>query len=377
MTAPADLLVEARDIHERALVVLMHAELIADVAERRTGGARGVLMESHAARFRDAAIDCVCNYVIGDTFQTTRFPSAALLHGYYPPRAYAPSLLKHALRLLGHILDDVHESAADWAPATSTEEIQTAARSGRIAMVLAARGATFLEEQPLLLSIFQQLGLRVISLVSDRSNAAAPAAGDGARDGLTDLGKAIIREARRLNLVIDAAWLSRRAFWQVTELVNGPIVVSLGNARRLCAHPANLDDDQLGAVAQSGGVIGVHADAAAVSTSDATVRAFVDHVEYIIQQAGIDHVGIGLNLCEPSMIPMDTYARLFPEDAAALANRQVTRDLSTHAGLLTVTAELRRRQYAPGDIRKILGENALRVYGMVWGEAATASSLAG
>ena len=252
---PHDRLSEARSIQERALVLLMHTELVADVAERRSRGDRAVLKESHGARFRDGAIHCICNYVIGDTFQTNRFPSTALLHGYHPPRAYAPSQAKHALTMLGQVIEDIQESTPNWAPAIRTDEIAATAAAGGTAMVLAARGATFVEEHPLLLSIFQRLGIRILSLVSDRSNSAAAAAGDDARHGLSAKGKAIVREAQRLRLAIDAAWLSRTAFWEVIDLVDGPVVVSLGNAAGICAHPANLDDDQLRALAQKGAVV--------------------------------------------------------------------------------------------------------------------------
>ena len=370
--SPTELSPEVREIQEHALVVLMHTELVADVAERRSAGERAVLKTSHLSRFRQGAINCICNYVLGDTFQTNRFPSVALLHGYHPPRAYAPTQVKHALAVLGQVLEDVAESAPEWTAATEAEGIESAASSGTIAMVLAARGATFLEEQPLLLSIFHQLGLRALSLVSDRSNAAASAAGDDERGGLTKLGTSIVREAHRLRMAIDVAGLSPRAFWQVAELIDGPFVISLGNVSRLCAHPANLGDDQIKAVAERGGVIGVHAEPTALSQSRATVSAFVDHVEHIAQQAGVDSVGIGLNVTESSMIPMDTYARLFPKDAAMFAAREMTQGLSAHSDLLNVTAELYRRRYSPDDIRKILGLNALRAYGAIWGESAAA-----
>ena len=363
-----DRLIEARSIHERVLVLLLHTELVADVAERRSRGDRAVLKERHRARFRDGHIHCICNYVIGDTFQTNRFPSTALLHGYHPPRAYGPNQVKHALTVLGQVIEDLGESTPDWAPATSTEEIAAAVGAGGTAMVLAARGATFVEEHPLLLSIFQRLGIRILSLVSDRSNSAAAAAGDDSRQGLTAKGKAIVSEAQRLRVAIDASWLSRTAFWQTLDLIDGPVVVSLGNAAGMCAHPANLDDEQLAALAQKGGVIGVHADADTVSTGEATITAFVDHIDYIVQKIGIDHVGIGLNICEPSMIPMETYSRLFPEDAAAFSARKTTRGLATHSDLLNVTAELLHRRYAPDDIERILGGNALSLFGRIWGE---------
>jgi len=352
-------------IHQETLVVAMHTDLIGDVAERHSWGEHRVLRDRHAGIFRRAGIRCICDHVIGDTFETQCFPSKDLLFGLYGERAYNPSRLKHSMKILEYMLADLDESHEDFALARSVAEIRRTAGSGRIAVVLSTQGLTPIEDEPALLHVYHRLGVRVLGLtVRSGSNAAV---GNSSSDlGLTNLGRAILQEAQQLRMVIDVSSVSRRAFWEILELIQGPVVASLSNARAVCDDDANLDDDQIRAIAAKGGVIGVIANARTVTRNpNPTLSHYIDHIDHIVNLVGASCVGIGPDLVEDSWYPIETYRRMFAD--VGYWKGAYPAGLRSVADLPNLTASLLERGYAEKDINNILGGNVLRVYEQIWG----------
>jgi len=132
------------------------------------------------------------------------------------------------------------------------------------------------------------------------------AGGTGTDAGLTDLGRELLGALPGAGIVLDLTHLSDRAFWQALELTDGPVHVSHGNCRALVPNQRQLDDDQIRAVADRGGVIGIALDAwmlepgwvKGVSRPDrVTLQHVVDHVEHVIEVTGdVASVGIGSDL---------------------------------------------------------------------------------
>src|SRR5215471_12716199 len=106
---------EAERLHREAIVVAAHTDVVGDVAERQSNGERGVLAARHAATFWAPAVNCISEHVIGDTFETQRFPTRELLRSLYGSQTYNPTRLKHALRGLAYILTDLEQSAEHFA----------------------------------------------------------------------------------------------------------------------------------------------------------------------------------------------------------------------------------------------------------------------
>ncbi len=149
-------------------------------------------------------------------------------------------------------------------------------------------------------------------------------------------------------------------------MTTGPLIASHTNANSVCRSPGNFDDDQLKAVAQTGGVVALIANGLTVSTKpNLTLSDFVDHLEYIVERAGVDHVGIGPDIVEDSFYPVDAYRRIFADEG--FWSTHYPDGFGSHRELPNVTAELLGRGYSEADVCKILGENILRVYSTVWG----------
>jgi membrane dipeptidase len=368
MALDPDLVAKARKIHSETLVACMHTDLIGDVSERHSIGEHGVLKRRQAELFRAGGISCVSDHVIGDTFETQSFPTRDLLNAFHVGR-YNPSLVKHSMKILSYMLDDLEESEPDFTRATSVYEIRKAKEQGKIAVVLCFQGMSPLEDEPALLNIYHRLGLRVINLATNRAVPQYTYVPTAAfRElGLTPLGKEMLDEAMRLRMVIDIAAVSERAFFDIAERYDTPLIASAANANAVHEHDGSLTDEQLKVIAQKGGVVGCIANNRTVTNKreKPTLADYVDHVEHMAEVMGIDHVGIGPDIVEDSWYPLEAYHRMFKD--VGYWSCLYPDDLEHNSDLPNVTAELLRRGFSESDVKKVLGENLLRVYAQVWG----------
>jgi len=147
-------------------------------------------------------------------------------------------------------------------------------------------------------------GLRSVGLVWSRPNAfghGVPFRYPGSPDtgpGLTDAGRALVRAANELGLVLDLAHLNERGFFEVAAASTAPLVVSHAGAHELCRIPRNLTDDQLDTVRDSDGVVGVVFDTVMTREDgelvlETPLQTIAEHIEYIADRIGIDHVALG------------------------------------------------------------------------------------
>lgn len=176
----------------------------------------------------------------------------------------------------------------------------------RVGFMLAIEGADPLGKRPELLRILHRLGVRMLGLVWNWRNefAAGAMAPDGG--GLTGVGRELIAIAEATGIVVDLAHINRQGFWDVLETATKPIVVSHANARAVCEHPRNLDDDQLRALAAAGGVVGVNLyPPFLTNASRATVDDILRHLDHLLRVAGPESVGFGLDFDGIETTPVD------------------------------------------------------------------------
>ncbi len=246
--------------------------------------------------------------------------------------------LAYALDGFGYLFDDLDSSGADVVIVRRAEDVRRAKAAGRPAAVLAIEHADCVDRSLNVLRALYEVGVRSIGLTHNVSSWAA----DGcleARDGvgLTHFGASLIREMNRLGMLVDLAHVSPGAFFSALEVTTKPVIFSHGNARALCDHPRNLTDDQLRALRQNGGVIGLSYVPSFVDAQRPTFERLLDHVDHIVEVAGVETVGLGSD---------------FDGGGTLLADA---------AEVPEITAGLLRRGYSEADVRKVLGENTLRV----------------
>ncbi len=161
--------------------------------------------------------------------------------------------------------------------------------------------------------------------------------------GLTETGIEFVREMNRLGMIIDCSHLGDAGFYDVVKYSKKPIVCSHSCARALCSHVRNMTDDMLKALKENGGVVGINYNPPFVTDEDRTVGVedLADHIFYIRDLIGIDHIGLG-------------------SDYDGISNKKLS--IKTAAQMGELIDELSRRGLAGSDIDKVTHENVLRVF---------------
>lgn len=177
---------------------------------------------------------------------------------------------------------------------------------GRVGFLLALEGAMPLCGRPGLLRILFRLGVRMLGLTWNGRNPFADGVKVEGGAGLTAAGRGLVALAEELGMVVDLAHLNRAGFWDAMAASSHPPVVSHANARAVCDHPRNLDDDQVRAIAARGGVVGLTLCPAFLSDrgsarSDDVLR----HLEHFLAVAGPDAIGLGLDYDGIETTPVD------------------------------------------------------------------------
>jgi len=269
--------------------------------------------------------------------------------------------------------------------ASSSADIRRAKTQYKIACLMGIEGGHAIENSLPTLREFYRLGVRYMTLTWNNTNDWADARGDKTHNGLTDFGREVVREMNRLGMLVDISHVSDKTMSDALDVSKAPVIASHSSARALSNVARNIPDDLLKRIAKNGGVVqvnfysyfidqktvGPQADergARLKSQQEALANKYkddperlaeesdkleaanplpplpisrlIDHIDHIVKVAGIDHVGLG---------PDFDGANDFPEGA---------RDVSM---LPNITYELLKRGYTEPQIRKILGENLLRV----------------
>lgn len=271
--------------------------------------------------------------------------------------------------------------------ATTAGDIRRAKTQGKVACLMGIEGGHAIENSLPTLREFYRLGVRYMTLTWNNTNDWADAGrGERRHNGLSDFGKEVVREMNRLGMLVDVSHVSDKTMSDALDVSKAPVIASHSSARALSNVPRNIPDDLLKRIAKNGGVVQVNfyslfidqktvapqadargqqlrsqQEALSMKYADDPERLaeesdkleaqyplpplplskLIDHIDHIVKVAGIDHVGLG---------PDFDGANDFPEGA---------RDVSMYPN---ITYELLKRGYSEQDIRKILGENLLRVF---------------
>lgn len=254
--------------------------------------------------------------------------------------------LLYAMDAFGWFLAEVDAHADQIALATTADEMESIVASGRIAAVLTIENSEVLERSLWVLPVLHRLGVRSMTLTwSYRAHAADGAFENVTRGGLTHFGRDLVRSMNEVGMIVDISHISDQGFWDVIDVTNAPIIGSHNACRALCEHPRNLTDDQIRAVADNGGVIGVTYVPSFVDADPdkQTLERLLDHFDHIVQVAGTDCIGLGSDFDGGGDLLKD--ATVVPQ----------------------ITEGLLARGWKEDDLRKLLGLNHLRVFRQVCG----------
>lgn len=207
--------------------------------------------------------------------------------------------LRRTLEIIGLAREIAVLHSSDVAIVETADEIEAAIDTGRIALLLALEGAEPVGASLSMFETFWRLGIRMASLTWNRRTLLADGVGETDTSGrLTTLGIEAVAEMERLDMVIDISHLSSPGVQHLTEIATKPFVASHSSSRSLVDHPRNLTDEQIAAVARSGGFVAANAFGAFVNADSPNLGHYVDHLQHLASVAGPEHVAIGADFIE-------------------------------------------------------------------------------
>jgi membrane dipeptidase len=361
----------AQKIHAAAIVVDTHNDVTSRILDDNFDmGARAKDGHTDIPRMKEGGLDAEFFAIYVDKKYVAEGGSA-----------------RRALDMIDIVYEQVARHPESLEMAYTVADIRRITKKGKIAALMGIEGGHAIEDSLFALREFYRLGIRYMTLTHTNTNNWADSSGSfGAKvpdkkrwGGLNDFGREVVREMNRIGMMVDLSHVSDETFADAIEVTQAPVILSHSCCRALCNHTRNIDDDMLRALAKNGGVIQINfyetfldqrrVDASAKFRAELDAiqeqykndeigmyRAYeefertriprtplsvlIDHIDHVVKIAGIDHVGLGSDFDGGISLPEGL------ADASELPN---------------LTYELLKRGYSDADVRKILGENTLRV----------------
>ncbi|WP_083448688.1 dipeptidase [Actinoplanes rectilineatus] len=212
---------------------------------------------------------------------------------------------------------------------------------------------------------FYDLGVRTMLPAYNNRNAAGGGCLDAVDDGLTAYGRDLIRELNAVGMVADGSHCGARTALDISDVTTKPMIYSHSCMRSLWDHPRNITDEQARACAATGGVVGITGIGIFLGPNDASLDAFVRHIDYAVELVGPEHVGLSSDFSfDADEVNAEVAANpeLFPD----WFTRWGPITFTPPEGLLAVEGALRSRGYPEDAITAILGGNFRRVAAACW-----------
>jgi len=370
-SASTSISLQARQLHFSAIVIDTHVDTTQrlidgdfDLAPRNEKGSVDI------PRMKDGGVGAVFFAV------------------WMPSKVRGPIAVQRALTQVDAVRAQVEKHSNELAFATTADQIRAARAQNKIAILLGIEGGHMINSDLHVLDEFSEKGVRYMTLTHSGNCEWADSSTDKpAHTGLSPFGKQVIAEMNRLGMMVDVSHVSDKTFHDVLAVGKAPVIASHSNCRALCDHPRNMSDAMIRELAAKGGVIQINFHIGFLSQEfrnaeradpkinqaialevqkrcgdregcqliegDRITREYVEagklprvdwteiiqHIDHAVKIAGIDHVGIGSDFDGANM-PFGM------EDASMLPK---------------ITNALLQKGYTEGDVKKILGENTLRV----------------
>jgi membrane dipeptidase len=311
---------------------------------------------------------------------------------WIPSKITGPEAVKHAIDQIDAVREQIRKYPNEITLATTADEIRKTRKDGKVAALMGVEGGHMIASDLGVLRSYAALGVRYMTLTHSGNDEWADSSTDKSiHNGLTDFGKGVIQEMNRLGMMVDISHVSDKTFYDVLATSKAPVIASHSSCRAICDHPRNMTDQMIKGLGAKGGVIQINYHVGFLSQEfrnaeradpeldkaiaadvqkrcgdkegcqliegDRITREYVEkgklprvdwtkiieHIDHAVKLAGADHVGLGSDFDGANM----PYGM---EDVSKLPQ---------------ITEALLRKGYSESDVKKILGENTLRVMGEV------------
>lgn len=260
----------------------------------------------------------------------------------------------------------------------SVADIRQAKEGGKLGLINGFQDATMLESDVSRVDVFDDLGVRVIQLTYNVRNLVGDGCLEPGNAGLSNFGRAVVSRMNTLGILVDLSHCGRRTTLDAIAASTGPVAVTHSGCAAIADLPRNKTDEQLKALADQGGVIGIYTMPFLRRSGQPMAADFVRHLEHAIQVCGEDHVGVG---SDNSITPLDLTPAFRVEHADFVrARRRMgigapgedenvfnhVPDLATPRRMEQIADALAARGHSSARIEKVLGQNWCRLFGEVW-----------
>ncbi|MFW9873938.1 MAG: dipeptidase [Candidatus Thorarchaeota archaeon] len=269
------------------------------------------------------------------------------------------------IKIIDLIKNEIQDNSNLFDLIKNSQDFENLQIDDRIGYIMALEGSSSIGSDISLLHKYYNLGVRSFALTHNKKNLLADGCAVKSAKGLTKLGKKYVEELNYLNVAIDLSHISQPSFWDVLNIIDKPLVATHSNVKSLCNHPRNLTDEQINAIAERNGVIGINFFSLFIDNKgkNATVDRLIDHIDHIVELVGINHVGLGPDFLNYYIEDLESLNEQLDDPFEDVlnngANFEVISDVTEFPSLIEY---LKERGYSDREVGKIQGENFLRVF---------------
>lgn len=318
-----------------------HSDIFSDVRYKREVGETQVLKNHHLERLQKGGIGGACFVIWADTF-----------NGFDP---------KDEMDAIVKALQAEMAETEDFVLVHNRAEVEAAEKAGKFAILLGIEGLAGIGEDLSKIDTLYEVGARHAMLTWNEENALATGVKGSPDRGVTDLGRKAIKKIQDKKMILDVSHLNEKSFWDVINASNGPILASHSNAKALAGAARNLTDDQLKAIRDTNGLVGLNAfnDFISDIREEQDVDHLVNHASYIADKIGVEHLGFGFDFFE--FLNTDFMKSYSDQDDSLLRGME---DCSKVPVLLE---KMRKAGFTEKDLEMISGGNWLNLIQRVMG----------
>lgn len=210
------------------------------------------------------------------------------------PKYYAIAM-RQTMKYIAFYYSQIEKQTACVGHVNHFSDVLENIEKNKISSLLSIEGGEALEGEISALHMYYRLGVRSMTLTWNHRNQLADGVAEGeTKGGLTGFGRQVVTQMQNLGMLVDVSHLSEAGFWDVYRLANKPFIASHSNARAICDTPRNLSDEQLRAIAEKGGVVGLNLyEPFLVKNTQAEIEDILRHLEHMLSVMGEDFIAMG------------------------------------------------------------------------------------
>jgi membrane dipeptidase len=252
----------------------------------------------------------------------------------------------------------------DYLLVETVDDLDRARATGRLGVCFDIEGANAVDDQPSLVELYYDLGVRWMLMAYNRNNRV----GGGCQDddtGLTPFGREVVATMERVGMVVCVSHTGHRTVRDVFDVATKPVIFSHSNAAALHAHPRNIPDDLIRACAATGGLVGINGVGIFLGANDIRSETYARHVDHVVQLVGPEHVSFALDYVFDTQ-ELDEYLEKMRSTFPPGFGYELGARFVAPEQLAEIVAVLQGWGYDDAALTKILGGNLRRVAAATW-----------